>query len=161
MKYTFTAEGADKLQSGTSKICGIYDDFTDPEYAQKQAKGLGQLKALFGEPLYISENCEEQFSYCISAASEDNRKLYFEVYSGPSGLSIGGRMDELSKNAANLLAEYICSAETVDYDYTGYYMDGPCKIEQGIKDGVPYYHEEELVLSEEEFKELYQKLYNL
>ncbi len=161
MEYIFTAESADKLQADRSKIRGIYDDFSDPAYDQKQAIGLGQLMALFGAPLYISENYEDQFSYCISAVSKDNIKLYFEVYSGSSGLAIGGRTDELSRNAADMLAEYICNAKTVDYDYTGYYMDGPSKIQQGIKNGIPYYNEETLVLGEEEFSALYKKLYFL
>ena len=40
-------------------------------------------------------------------------------------------------------------------------MDVPCKVREGVKDGVPYYQEEELHLTEEEFRALYEKVYGL
>lgn len=49
----------------------------------------------------------------------------------------------------------------MNYTYEGYYMDGLCKIKMGVKDGTPYFEEEDLNLSETEFNELYNRLYGL
>lgn len=70
-------------------------------------------------------------------------------------------MDKGALEAAEALAEFVRNAESVDYSYEGYYMDGPCMIKMGVKDGTPYYEEEEINLSETEFKELYNRLYGL
>ena len=41
------------------------------------------------------------------------------------------------------------AAAPTDYDYSGFYTDGPCIIKSGVKDGQPYWNETELELSEE------------
>lgn len=51
------------------------------------------------------------------------------------------------------MATYIREADVLDYEYEGYYLDGPNKIKMGIKNGKPYYEETEM--SEEEALELY------
>ena len=49
----------------------------------------------------------------------------------------------------------IQQAAPTDYDYVGYYLDGPSRIREGIKNGVPYYEEVGLGdLSQEEFEKI-------
>lgn len=159
MAYTFKSEGTAVESFGGSKICNIIDGFAD--YGNQFALIYGKIKALFGEPIFETENMEELFSYCISATPEDGSCIYLDVYCAGSGPAIGGRQDEASLKAAQELVDYIRKAEPVDYMLKCYYMDGPTVLEISIKDGKPFYKEEELVLSEEEFKELYARLYNL
>ncbi len=159
MSYIFqSADDTDKL-TGSSKICNIINDFVD--YDKKFPLIYGKIKALFGKPIYETENMEELFSYCILAASENDDTVYLGIYCAGSGLAIGGRQNEASKRAANALVDYIRQAEAVDYAHKAYYMDGPAVLEFGVNDGVPYYYEKELELSEKEFGELYAKLYGL
>ena len=40
-------------------------------------------------------------------------------------------------------------------------MDVPCKVKMGVKNGKPYTEEEILNLTDEEFEELYKRLYGL
>lgn len=145
---------------GTSKLCDIYNIMECLDcFEEKAAVAFGQLKRAFGEPMYISENMEQQYEYQIIAEDENGKNIYLSVYSGSSGPSIGGA--DVAIEAAEKLAEYIRGMDTVDYDYKGYYMDAPAVIKMGIKDGSPYYGAEELELSDEEFTKLYKKLYNL
>lgn len=159
MAYTFKSENASDQLAFSSKICNIIDGFTD--YGNQFALTYGRIKALFDKPVFETENMEELFSYCISAASEDGTTIYLDVYCAGSGPAIGGKQDEASRKAAQELVNYIRQAEPVDYACKCYYMDGPAVLDIGIKDGKPYYNEEELALSEEEFKKLYARLYNL
>ncbi|MDE5748921.1 MAG: hypothetical protein K2I21_15270 [Acetatifactor sp.] len=159
MKYTFKSEGTEDKLPGGSKICNIIVGFAD--YENQFALTYGKIKALFGEPLYETENMEELFSYCISATSEDGTTVYLEIYCGPTGHSICGLHDEASMAAAQELTDYIKQADPVDYSCKCYYMDGPCVLNFGIKDGQPFYQGEELILPEKEFKELYARLYGL
>lgn len=159
MSYTFQSVGDTGKLAGGSKICNIIDGFAD--YEKNFSLAYGKIKALFGQPIYETENLENLFSYCVLAKSEDGEEIYLEIYCAGSGPAIGGKQNEVSKKAAKALVDYIWQAEPVDYDCKGYYMDGPTTLEFGIKNGVPYYDEMELDLSEEEFKELYAKLYGL
>lgn len=157
MKYTFKSEStADKLLGG-SKICNIIDGFED--YENQFPLTYGKIKALFGKPLYETENMEDLFSYCISATSEDGSIVYLNVYCGATGHAIGGLHNEASIEAAQELTAYIRQADPVDYSCRCYYMDGPAVLDIGIKDGQPFYHGEELILTEKEFRELYSRLY--
>lgn len=159
--YQFTAESSrDKMPLLSSKICGIIDGFP-VDYAQQVTLVLGKLKGLFGQPLYETENFEEQYSYCVRAQSEDGETVYLEAYSGSSGPSIGGDQSAASHAAAAALVEYIRQAAPADYDYVGYYMDGPSTVRMGVKEGVPYYEEGPLELSEQEFTALFRRLYGL
>lgn len=154
-KYTFAKTEDEEKIWGTSKICNVY------EYLRYDKMPLvyGQMQSLFGEPLYETENVENQYEYIISVTDGEGNITYLTVYSGASGPAIGGRTGD--ERAAFALLTYICSAKASDYDYEGYYMDVPCKVREGVKDGVPYYQEEELHLTEEEFRALYEKVYGL
>lgn len=149
-----------KTAMGTSKIRSILG----PEAGAWAYQGgstlcLGQLKTLFGEPLYMTKNLEDQYAYCILAAGEDGREIYLQVYSGPSGPSIGGNQDPDSAQAADELAKLIVSAKAADYDYEGYYMDGPSVVREGVRGGEPYMEEEELDVSEDEFARICEEIY--
>lgn len=158
MEFTFEAE-KEQYTFERSKICGIYEDFSDPEHFDRQVLVLGKLMTLFGEPLYLTQNVEKQYEYSIKVTSKTGENIWLTVYSEATGPSIGGRMDKKSKEAADALAEYICNAKPSDYHYEGYYMDGPCRVCEGVKDGVPYRMEKELDLCDEEFAALYERLY--
>ena len=151
MSYTFKKiENATYMGGG--KLCEIYDAF--PE----RALALGQLKTLFGEPMYITEDYENQFSYDIEAIDETGVVCQLSAYSGPTGPSIGGARGEEVEKAARALAVYIRQATATDYEYEGYYLDAPCKIRMGVRNGVPYAQEEELHLSDEELRELFHRI---
>ena len=158
MKYIFkpeTIETERQMLLNFSQIRGLCADFR----LESSALVFGQLKQLFGEPLYMSRNLEEQYEYCISATDENNEVVYLTAYSAGSGPAIGGGGDEKSKEAADALAEYISQAQAADYKYEGYYMDGPCIVRFGVINGVPYAEEENLEqFSEEEIRALFQEL---
>ena len=89
---------------------------------------LGQLKYLFGNPRYITNNLENQFSYIIKAIDENDDYLLLEVYCASSGPAIGGLNDKNSYIAAQELATYIRQSPTADYEYKGYYLDTMSKV---------------------------------
>lgn len=157
MSYVFKAETMEiekQVSPASSKIRGLSSDFR----LESDALVLGQLKKLFGEPLYMSRNLENQYEYLISATDENNEIVYLTVYSAGSGPAIGGKQDRKSREAAGALAEYISQSEAADYKYEGYYLDGPCIVRIGVIDGIPYGEEEELEqFSDEEMKTLFQK----
>lgn len=159
MSYTFQLAKDAGKSAGGGKICNIIDGFVD--YEKNFPLAYGKIKALFGQPIYETENLEDLFSYCVVAKSEEGEEVYLDIYCAGSGPAIGGKQDEASQKAAKALVDYIWQAEPVDYAYKGYYMDGPTVLELGIKNGVPYYEEAELELSEEEFNELCSRLYGL
>ncbi|MBE5909087.1 MAG: hypothetical protein E7278_09670 [Lachnospiraceae bacterium] len=146
MTYTFRAQTSEerKLHAGGSKICEIYDFFTfHNELEEKTALAYGQLKTLFGEPTYSSKNFEELYQYDICAESDNGGKVYLCAYCGPTGPSIGGDASKLAEEAANALAQKIQDTPASDYEIICYYLDGPSKIIQGVKDGKAYMQEEE------------------
>ena len=140
-------ETYDRMLIGTSEIRNIVGLLGNDDVLC-----FGQLKTLFGEPLYITEDMEDQYSYCILAVSKEGKEVYLHVYNGPSGPAIGGKHDSDSLAAADELAELITSAEASDYEYEGVYWDGPCIVRQGVRNGVPYNEEEEL--TEENYNKL-------
>ena len=114
-KYEFKAESMETLKNtmgGTSLIRNMIEGGGIDSY-EKGILCLGQLKTLFGEPLYITEDLEDQYSYCISATDESGKKIYLHAYSGPSGPAIGGNHDEDSRQAADELAKLITGAEVM------------------------------------------------
>lgn len=135
-------ETLDRVLMGTSKIRNIVE--LSPTYWENSVLCLGQLKTLFGEPLYITEDMEDQYAYCILAESKDGKEVYLHVYRGPSGPAIGGKHDSDSSAAADELVELITSAKASDYEYAGVYWDGPSIVRAGVRNGVPYSEEEEL-----------------
>jgi len=162
-KFRVATEEERKNSFGTSRICNIYDYVTyASQFEEKTALVFGQLKFLFGEPLYVSKDLEAQYGYYITAEDENGSEYLLTAYSGPSGPAIGGNAeDEKTCAAAEALAEYIGNAEASDYAYSGYYMDGPSLVKMGIKDGIPYYEEEELEPTEENFDKFYRMIQEL
>lgn len=158
MKYIFRSETMEterKMLPNSSHIKWLCEDCR----LESGALVFGQLKQLFGEPLYTNRNLEEQYEYCISAVDENDEVVYLTAYSAGSGPSIGGAGDEKSKEAAEALAEYISQSEAADYKYEGYYMDGPCIVRFGVINGVPYAEEENLEeFSAEEIHMMFQEL---
>ena len=141
-KYQFKA--VDDLQKiSGSNIMNIIDGFP-PDYNEQAVLIYGKLRTLFGDPLYEEEDIENQYTYVVATTTEDSREIFLHAYNGPSGPAIGGQQDEESRKAAYQLSEMIQQAAPTDYDYVGYYMDGPSRIREGIKNGVPYFEEEEL-----------------
>ena len=141
------AEVAEDFFMASSRICNIYD--FDADYIKNRTLLLGKLKKSFGEPAFLTDNLEEQFEYFIKATNEKGDHLILEVYSGSSGPAIGGLRDHSSEVAARELALFIQQLKSfVDYDYEGYYLDGPCKVRCGIKDGEPYWDESEISMDE-------------
>lgn len=146
-------ETMDRTSAMTSKIKSLTGYFPPDE----SILCLGRLKTLFGEPLYVTKDLENQYAYCILATDKDGKEVYLQVYSGPSGPSIGGNHDADSMAAADELVEFVAAAEASDYEYEGYYLDGPCSVKDSVRNGVPYREEKEL--SDEEFQKAYKELY--
>lgn len=156
MPYTFQAvKDMDQL-AGSSKLCNLIESFAD--YQNQFSLLCGKIIALFGQSVYQTENMENLFSYCILATSEEGEEVYLDIYCAGSGPAVGGMSGEKSRKAAKALADYIWQAEPVDYTLKAYYLDGQTALTFGIRDGVPYYNETELNLSEKEFRELYERL---
>lgn len=130
----------DLKKLGGSKILNIIAGFP-PDHSEQTVLIYGKLKTLWGEPIYEEKDIENQYTYGIATTTEDGREFFLHVYNGPSGPAIGGPQDEEGKKAACQLLDMIQQAAPSDYDYIGYYLDGPSRIQEGIKNGVPYYEE--------------------
>ena len=156
--YTFKkSQEPESVMYYSSKICNVYYPFS-ADFNENMARFPGQLKFLFGEPLYINEDFENMLEYIIEATDESGNTLLLSVYCAGSGPAIGGHAKDNEaeyEKAAEELAAYIRQADTVDYEYKGYYLDGPCTIKMGVKNGKPYYEEKEM--SEKEVMKLYEK----
>lgn len=148
-RFTFTAQDMETMNreiKGTSKIRNI------SETMEGDVLCLGQLKTLFGEPLYMTKDLEEQYTYCIMAVDGEGKEIYLEAYSGPTGPAIGGMQDADSKAAADELAELIVNAEPTDYDYEGFYLDTFSYVREGVRNGKPYWEESKIEISPEEVR---------
>lgn len=156
--YTFKkSQQPQSVMDYSSKICSIYYPFS-ADFNESMARFPGQLKYLFGEPLQMTEDFENILDYIIEAVDESGNILLLSVYSAGSGPSIGGHYEdneEAYRKAAEELAAYIRQADVLDYDYEGYYLDGPCKIKMGVRNGKTYY--EETQMSEEEALEVFKR----
>lgn len=146
MSYTFQPVKSREKLTKSSNICNFIEDYAD--YEEQFPLICGKIKALFGQPLYETEDLENLFSYCICATSEEMEEVYLDVYCGGTGPAVGGMSDEKSGKAAKALVDYVRQAEPINYAYKAYYFDGPTALEFGIKDGVPYYNETELSFPE-------------
>lgn len=148
--YQFRAltkeEAAQVDMGGSSNIRSI--KAISQDFGNDCAKIYGNLITLFGQPLYQSADLENQYEYCVEAKDPNGNVLYLSAYSGPSGPAIGGFHGPQASRAADELADFILNAEPADYDYSGIYMDGPCKVEMGVKHGQPYWNETELEMTE-------------
>ena len=156
MPYTFQSVKDTEKLTDSSKLYNFIEGFAD--YENQFSLICGKIKALFGQPIYQTENLENLFLYCILATSEEGKEVCLHIYCAGSGPAVGGMQDEKSRKAAKALVDYVWQADPVNYTHEAYYLDGPSALEFGIRDGVPYYSETELNLSEKEFRELYTRL---
>lgn len=141
------ASGQVSYPNGASKIRGL-----SPLNEKAFALTYGRLLTLFGQPSCETNDLENQYQFELEAKDERGEVRYLYAYAGPSGPAVGGSQDELSRQAADELAELVQSAKPSDYDYIGYYLDGPCKVHMGIKDGQAFFEESEL--TDEEFRKI-------
>lgn len=155
MEYTFEKCNPEDVDTEIANICNVYD----VDNQDGHSLFLGQVKTLFGEPDYITKDNENMFSCMVSATDKEGNVIYLDIYYGPSGPAIGGYDDEESAKAATELSNLIIQAEPTDYDWEGYYIDIPVKINMGVKNGQPYYNSEILELSDEEYMELINEVY--
>ena len=142
-RFHFTAQGkeAEKETAGSSKIRNVGDL---GKYTEVLC--LGKMMTLFGDPLYITEDIENQFEYIILAKDDQGTEVYLTVYHGPSGAAIGGKHDDgNSRAAADELVELLKGVQAADYEWEGVWTDGPCEIKMGIKNGKPYWKEKEIM----------------
>ncbi|MDE5570145.1 MAG: hypothetical protein K2I82_05770 [Ruminococcus sp.] len=109
---------------------------------EKFALFFGKVRRLFGENDSFSDDWEYMYHYHITAEDEQGNKLYFWVYHGSGGSSVGTPFsDELPpdyQQAKKELIEYIESAEPIDYVWEGCYYDIPDNIKYTVKDGKVY-----------------------
>lgn len=155
MPYTFqSVKNMEKL-TDSSKLCNFIEGFSD---GNQFSLICGKIKALFGQPIYETENLENLFFILYFNDIGRGEEVYLDIYCAGSGPAVGGMQDEKSRRAAKALVDYVWQAEPVNYAYKAYYLDGPTTLEFGIRDGAPYYNETELRLSEKEFRELYARL---
>lgn len=156
--YVFEKLEDDTHIAFTSKLMNIIDVF-DGDYMLRCAVLKGQLLTLFGDPLYESPDLEQQYTYAIQCADDAGDIVYLSVYSGASGPAIGAHGDSPDiAQAALALVDVIMETTPMDYDYEGYYPDGPSRIAMGIRDGEPYYHEEEIT-DDEALERMFTLLY--
>ena len=131
-----TEEEADAGKFMGGQICHINENMLSSDL---YALTYGQLKTLFGEADYETEDLENMYDYFVVATDKDGNESFIYAYCGPSGPAIGGdSLDENSVKAAKALAEKIKTMEPTDYDYTGYYYDFGLTVNMGVKDGKPY-----------------------
>ena len=116
----------------------------------------GKLRTLFGSPNTMSMNSETWFEYYIEAGG-----YYFEVYGVSADTHIGGDTSQESYALADQLAELINRSKASDYLWTSYYMDAEMKEIFEVREGKAIYQTQQLKLSDEEFSELYKKVYGL
>ena len=153
MEYSFKASNDLKKMPLTGKLMNIVD--FSPGYSEAVAKLHGQLLAVFGEAAYTTKSLENVYCYIIIATGEDGSEHILSLYEGPSGPAIGG--ENSADDAAKALIKHIKSVQPMDYEYEGYYFDGPTKVHRGIKNGEVFYSEVEMSL--EEFDQAYKEVY--
>ena len=156
MPYTFRSVKDTEKSTDSSKLYNFIEDFVN--YEDQFSLICGKIKALFGQPIYETENLENLFLYCILATSDEGEEIYLDIYCAGSGPAVGGMQDERSRKAAKALVDHVWQVEPVNYTCKAYYLDGPTVLGFGIENGSPYYNETELRLSEKEFAELYTRL---
>jgi len=139
--HTFKRAERDKYTGFNALIRNVYYK----DCIEKQSLFIGQVITLFGEPDYWTKSYENIFSCTVSAEDNEGNILYFEIYHGPSGSAIGGRVGgeekELYKKVADELAELIMSAKPTDYEWDSIYEDLGVGIKMGVKNGEPHYED--------------------
>ena len=139
-EYTFwRAESMKDLEAmaGTSHVYG------PPQVSlETDARFRGALLALFGEPLWESEDYEAAYEYLIRAVDEEGREYLLTAYQGPSGAAIAGdTQTEGIEEAAESLCELLLESEPADFEAEMVYMDLGIRVSYGCRDGKPYVRE--------------------
>ena len=153
MKYSFKAINDVKRIPLAGKLINIVD--ISPEYSKDSTEVYGRLLAAFGQPAYTTMDLEDAYCYVITATDASGNEHVLNVYDGPSGPAIGGEYSAL--DAAEQLRQYISTFAPADYEYEGYYFDGPTKVRRGIANGEVFYSEVEI--SDEEYGQAYKLVY--
>ena len=138
--YSFSVQKNETELFGSSKVDNLV---LFSEYNEVQIQG--RMKALFGEPLYETENYEDAYTYVIRATDSEGAHIYFSVYLGGSGSAIGAKSN--SKQLQDALRDFkqlLKDTAPADFLYEGYYMDAYVKIKQGIQNGIPFFEETEI-----------------
>ena len=150
-----TSEESESLSFMGAQICHIYD-FSD--YEHDLAIAYGQMRSLFGEPAYTTEDLENLYEYNIIATDKKGNKVLLYVYNGPTGPAIGGdTSDPEAEAAAKELVKVIQCAEPVDFYCEAYYLDGPVKVTIEVKNGKGSVTE--VPIDEKELEDVFNKLY--
>lgn len=145
--YTFQrSESMSDLEAmaGTSHVYGPLDMSLETD-----ARFRGALLALFGEPLWESEDYEAAYEYLIRAVDEEGREYLLTAYQGPSGAAVGGDTQVQGiEEAAEALCDLLLESEPADFEAEMVYMDLGIRVIYGCRDGKPYVTEtkEELLL---------------
>ena len=153
MIYSFETSNDVSLIAPSGKLLNIVE--ISASYNDDVTILYGQLLATFGEPAYMTQNLEDAYGYVIIARDEAGNEHVLNVYEGPSGPAIGG--EESALVAAHELVSRIRKAHPNDFEYEGYYLDGPSKVHRGIKNGKAFFSEIEL--TDDEYEQAYKKLY--
>ena len=132
MNYSFEASNNVELIALTGKLMNIVE-LANPHYSEAVTELYGKLLAVFGEPAETSKSLESAYLYVVTAKGEDGSDYVLSVYEGPTGPAIGGK--KMACEAAQELKKYIESAQPMDYEYEGYYFDGPTKVHRGVANG--------------------------
>ena len=155
MKYTFEVSNDMSRVPYTGKLINILE--LTPQYSEDATELHGKLLAVFGEPAYTTNNLENVYEYIIVAKGEDGSEHVLSVYEGASGPAIGGENSALE--AANELKRHIRSAKPMDYEYRGFYFDGPTKIHRGVFNGKLFFSEVEVADDDEEYVQALKEAY--
>jgi len=120
----------------------IYEVPDDKQYALF----FGKVRKLFGVNDSITDDWECMYTYPITAEDKNGNKLYFEIYHGSGGSSVGtpfsGKLPPEYEQAKAELLELIESAEPSDYVWQGVYEDIPMNVKYTVKDGTAYVESE-------------------
>lgn len=134
-EYIFSAVEGEPFGS---KIRNVYTDIA----TENDAHCRGAMLALFGEPRYTTDDCENAYDYVIMA-EKDGESIPLTVYQGPTGAAIGGDAGSANAMAADALALHIRQAQPADFEAIIYYGDTLSRITYGVKDGQAYAIEEQ------------------
>lgn len=109
---------------------------------ETDAQFRGALLALFGRPLWESDDYEAAYEYLILAEAQDGRQYTLWVYQGPTGAAVGGDPEEEGiEEAAASLCELLMTSTPADYEAEMIYTDTHSTIRYGCQDGKPYAEE--------------------
>ncbi len=152
MAFTFEALQDIDLMQGS-----YFMDFDLDSNEVQTALTEGKLRAVFGEPVYESENYENSLNYIVKATAADGTTRILTVYN-MGVIHIGAEVqDATARAAAKELIAYVNAAHPADYERTVYYLDFDVQLDIAVKDGVATVRPSEM--SEEKMQELIMQWY--